>query len=77
MTHNIPDNRDLSCYHVTKHSWRGKYKRIFSIGTHGISTYEPSTLGLTNAWPYDQVVSLTLSKISHQSDKTQQSISNS
>ncbi|CAF3421421.1 unnamed protein product [Rotaria sp. Silwood1] len=77
MTHNIPDNRDISCYHVTKHSWRGKYKRIFSIGTHGISTYEPSTLGLTNAWSYDQVVSLTLSKSSNTSDKSQQSISNS
>jgi DnaJ family protein C protein 13 len=74
MTHNIPDNRDLSCYHVTKHSWRGKYKRIFSIGTHGISTYEPSTLGLTNAWPYDQVVSLTLTK---SSDKSQQAVANS
>ena len=61
MTQAITDNRDLSCYHVTKHSWRGKYKRIFSVGTHGISTYEPGTLGLTNAWPYDQVVSLTLS----------------
>ncbi|CAF2999303.1 unnamed protein product [Rotaria sp. Silwood2] len=77
MTHNIPDNRDLSCYHVTKHSWRGKYKRIFSIGTHGISTYEPSTLGLTNAWSYDQVVSLTLSKSSNISDKSQQTLSNS
>lgn len=63
MTHSIVDNRDLSCYHVTKHSsWRGKYKRIFSIGSHGISTYEPSTLGITNTWPYDQVVSFTISK---------------
>ncbi|CAM4760310.1 unnamed protein product [Rotaria magnacalcarata] len=77
MTHSIPDNRDLSCYHVTKHSWRGKYKRIFSIGTHGISTYEPSTLGLTNSWPWDQVVSLTLSKSSNPPDKSQQSIPNS
>ena len=69
MTQSIPDNRDLSCYHVTKHSWRGKYKRIFSIGTHGISTYEPSTLGLTNAWAYDQVISLSLSKSSAASEK--------
>ena len=71
MTTHIPDNRDLSCYHVTKHSWRGKYKRIFSIGTHGISTYEPGTLGITNSWPYDQVVSVTLSKSSSSSDKSQ------
>jgi DnaJ family protein C protein 13 len=76
MTH-IPENRDLSCYHVTKHSWRGKYKRIFSIGSHGVSTYEPSTLGITNSWSYDQVISLTLSKTSNTSDKSQQSISNS
>jgi DnaJ homolog subfamily C member 13 len=74
MTQSIPDNRDLSCYHVTKHSWRGKYKRIFSIGTHGISTYEPSTLGLTNAWPYEQVVSLTLSKSSDKSQATPASL---
>lgn len=77
MAHNIPDNRDLSCYHVTKHSWRGKYKRIFSIGTHGISTYEPSTLGTTNAWSYDQIVSVTLTKSSNTSDKSQQTISSS
>ena len=74
MTSNIPENRDLTCYHVTKHSWRGKYKRIFSIGSHGITTYEPSTLGVTNSWPYDKVVSLTLSK---SSEKTQPSIGNS
>lgn len=73
MAHSIPDNRDLSCYHVTKHSsWRGKYKRIFSIGSHGISTYEPSTLGITNTWTYDQVISFTLTK---SSEKSQQSTS--
>jgi DnaJ family protein C protein 13 len=74
MTNNIPDNRDLTCYHVTKHSWRGKYKRIFSVGSHGISTYEPSTLGITNSWPYDQVVSMTVSK---SSEKSPQSVPNS
>ena len=71
MTQNFADNRDLSCYHVTKHSWRGRYKRIFSVGTHGISTYEPGTLGLTNNWPYDHVVSLTLSKAANASEKSQ------
>lgn len=75
MTH-IPDNRDLACYHVTKHSWRGKYKRIFSVGTHGISTYGPASLGITNSWPYDQVVSMSISKSSNTSDKSQQSSSN-
>ena len=73
MTHSIPDNRDLACYHVTKHSsWRGKYKRIFSVGTHAISTYEPSSLGITNTWPYDQVISLTITR----PEKTQQPTSN-
>lgn len=76
MSHIIPDNRDLSCYHVTKHSWRGKYKRIFSVGSHGISTFEPSTLAITNAWAYDQVISVTINKSSNTSDKSQQSMPN-
>uniref|UniRef100_A0AAZ3QFK4 J domain-containing protein n=1 Tax=Oncorhynchus tshawytscha TaxID=74940 RepID=A0AAZ3QFK4_ONCTS len=44
----IKDNRDLACFYTTKHSWRGKYKRVFSVGTHGITTYNPTTLEVTN-----------------------------
>jgi len=29
-----------------------RYKRIFSIGTTGVTTYNPSTMEITNRWPY-------------------------
>ncbi|KAG7231238.1 hypothetical protein INR49_012069 [Caranx melampygus] len=44
----VKDNKDLACFYTTKHSWRGKYKRVFSVGTHGITTYNPTTLEVTN-----------------------------
>merc|ERR1712226_402028 len=46
-------NDDLASFYTTKHSWRGKYKRVFSIGTKAITTYNPSTLEVTNQWPYN------------------------
>ncbi|XP_077081132.1 dnaJ homolog subfamily C member 13 isoform X1 [Siphateles boraxobius] len=51
----LKDNRDLACFYTTKHSWRGKYKRVFSVGTHGITTYNPTTLEVTNQWPYGDI----------------------
>uniref|UniRef100_A0A1I8HXS4 J domain-containing protein n=1 Tax=Macrostomum lignano TaxID=282301 RepID=A0A1I8HXS4_9PLAT len=48
----MKENQDLACFHVTKLSWKGKYKRIFSIGTQGITTYNPQTLEITNQWLY-------------------------
>ncbi|TKR92925.1 hypothetical protein L596_007484 [Steinernema carpocapsae] len=49
-----PDNRDVTPFLVTKIStWRGKYRRIFAIGTLAISTYNPDTLELTNQWMYE------------------------
>ncbi|MEQ2208446.1 hypothetical protein XENOCAPTIV_000200 [Xenoophorus captivus] len=44
----LKDNKDLACFYTTKHSWRGKYKRVFSVGTHGVTTYNPTTLEVTN-----------------------------
>ncbi|KAF4020599.1 hypothetical protein G4228_012493 [Cervus hanglu yarkandensis] len=44
----IKENKDLACFYTTKHSWRGKYKRVFSVGTHAITTYNPNTLEVTN-----------------------------
>eukprot|EP00124_Ichthyophonus_hoferi_P003366 Ihof_evm2s287 gene=Ihof_evmTU2s287 len=38
---------------VKKHSWRGKYKRIFCIGKGGVLTKNGATLEITNAWPYE------------------------
>jgi DnaJ homolog subfamily C member 13 len=55
----LKDNHDVACFLVTKISWRGKYKRIFSIGTLGITTYNPDKLEVTNRWPYMDVVTLT------------------
>ncbi|KAJ3648782.1 hypothetical protein Zmor_020558 [Zophobas morio] len=54
----IKDNQDVACFFVTKHSWKGKYKRIFSVGTMGITTYNPSTLEVTNRWAYSDFISV-------------------
>ena len=35
-----------------------RYKRIFSIGTCGITTYNPTSLEVTNRWLYADVLSL-------------------
>ncbi|XP_053386463.1 dnaJ homolog subfamily C member 13-like isoform X2 [Mercenaria mercenaria] len=54
----MKDNKDLACYFITKHSWKGKYKRIFSVGTMGITTYNPQSLEITNQWPYREFYSI-------------------
>ncbi|OCT75945.1 dnaJ homolog subfamily C member 13 isoform X1 [Xenopus laevis] len=55
----IRENKDLACFYTTKHSWRGKYKRVFSIGTHAITTYNPNTLEVTNQWPYGDICAIS------------------
>lgn len=45
-----------SSYFVTKHSWKGKYKRVLVIESTQLSTYDPKTLKITNSWPYDEVI---------------------
>lgn len=59
------ENVDLECFLVTKHSWKGKYKRILSIGTAGISTYNPDRFDLTNRWTYSDIVAAAPSKTSN------------
>ncbi|XP_035660587.1 dnaJ homolog subfamily C member 13-like isoform X3 [Branchiostoma floridae] len=54
----LVENKDVASYFTTKHSWRGKYKRIFSVGTKGITTYNPQTLEVTNQWAYSDFVSI-------------------
>ncbi|XP_069765063.1 dnaJ homolog subfamily C member 13 isoform X1 [Narcine bancroftii] len=54
----IKENKDLACFYTTKHSWRGKYKRVFSVGTHAVTTYNPSTLEVTNQWAYGDICSI-------------------
>lgn len=40
----------LARYLVTKHSWRGKYKRILCISQVTIVTLDPGTLNITNSY---------------------------
>ncbi|KAK6624832.1 hypothetical protein RUM44_011696 [Polyplax serrata] len=55
----LSENEDLACFYVTKHSpWKGKYKRVFSVGTMGITTYNPSSLEVTNKWLYSEVLDI-------------------
>lgn len=59
----IHENVELESFLVTKHSaWKGKYKRILTIGTHGVSTYNPEKFDLTNRWPYSDVISVAPNK---------------
>lgn len=53
---NNKENVELESFLVTKHSWKGKYKRILSIGTTGISTYHPDRFDETNRWSYSDVL---------------------
>lgn len=53
---------DSCSYLVTKHSWKGKYKRILSIGSTGISTYNPDKFDITNRWPHSDVLSAAPNK---------------
>lgn len=52
------ENKDVACYHVTKHSWKGKYKRIFSVGTKAITTYNPNNMETTNQWLYSEFMGI-------------------
>lgn len=61
----LKDNQDVASFLVTKYSWKGKYKRVFSVGTRGITTYNPDRLEVTNKWLYADVVKLALPKTSN------------
>lgn len=61
----LKDNQDVASFLVTKHSWKGKYKRVFSVGTHGITTYNPDRLEVTNKWLYADVVTVASAKHSN------------
>ncbi|CBY21245.1 unnamed protein product [Oikopleura dioica] len=48
-------------YYVTKHSWRGKYKRLFAITKKGLKTFNPSAPHEdTNAWDWDELNTVSL-----------------
>ncbi|XP_026320399.1 dnaJ homolog subfamily C member 13 [Hyposmocoma kahamanoa] len=61
----LKDNQDIASFLVTKHSWRGKYQRVFSIGTHGITTYNPDRLEVTNKWLYSDIITVASAKHSN------------
>ncbi|XP_035216788.1 dnaJ homolog subfamily C member 13-like isoform X2 [Stegodyphus dumicola] len=65
----LKDNEDVACFVVTKLSWKGRYKRIFSIGTMGISTYSPAKLEVTNQWFYSDFISILPSTAKGQTDE--------
>lgn len=58
----VPELSEGCSYCVTKHSWKGKYRRILSIGPAGISTYNPEKFDLTNRWPHSDVLSAAPNK---------------
>lgn len=58
----MKDSIDQECYLVTKHSWKGKYKRILAIGKTGIATYNPDKYDVTNRWLYADVMSIAPNK---------------
>lgn len=59
----LHENVELESFLVTKHSaWKGKYKRILTVGSHGIATYNPDKYDLTNRWPYQDVISVAPNK---------------
>lgn len=67
----LSDNEDLACFYVTKHSaWKGKYKRIFSVGSSGITTYNPSSLDVTNRWSYSDIIDIQPASNSNRTEFT-------
>ncbi|CAD5207181.1 unnamed protein product [Bursaphelenchus okinawaensis] len=44
------------------------YRRIFSVGTHAVTTYNPEKLEITNQWKYDEFVSIRPAQRSPSSD---------
>ena len=43
---------------VTKHSWKGKYRRVLTVGEDVFSTYNPSSMEVTNSWKLADVVGM-------------------
>lgn len=56
---NLEGNLEIARYFTTKHSWRGKYKRIFSIGRRAVTTLNPQSLEVTNQWEYKDFLDIS------------------
>ena len=48
-----------SSYLVTKHSWKGKYRRVLTLSQDAFSTFNPGSMETTNTWKITDVVGLT------------------
>ncbi|XP_062518532.1 LOW QUALITY PROTEIN: dnaJ homolog subfamily C member 13-like [Corticium candelabrum] len=55
----LEGNTEVARYYATKHSWRGKYRRIFSVGKRAIATLNPATLEITNQWEYKDFLDIS------------------
>ena len=42
----------LGRFCVTKHSWRGRYRRLLAVTPTSLVTQHPDTLAVTNVWRY-------------------------
>ncbi|OQR69176.1 dnaJsubfamily C member 13-like [Tropilaelaps mercedesae] len=52
-------NEDVACYNVIKLSWKGKYARIFSVGSRAITTYNiGDAMVETNKFEYQDFVGI-------------------
>ena len=48
-----------SSFLLTKHSWKGKYRRVLTVSEDVFSTYNPSSMEVTNSWKLSDVVGMT------------------
>lgn len=59
----IKNPNEYESFLVTKHSWKGKYKRILSISVTGVSTLNPDRFfEITNKWIWSDVIGVTPNK---------------
>lgn len=49
----------LGRFAVTKHSWRGRYRRLLAVTPEALVTQHPDTLAVTNVWRYSLATSPT------------------
>ena len=49
----------LGRFAVTKHSWRGRYRRLLAVTPEALVTQHPDTLAVTNVWRYSLTTSPT------------------
>ena len=56
---NTPAPKSAASFLLTKHSWKGKYRRVLTVGAENFSTYNPSSMEVTNSWKIQDIVGLS------------------